>query len=179
MRRYGIFTNLYFLCFSMFYCFIDGDDGAGGGSDNGDDDFSGDDIGDFDLDDEASGSGDNISVSKADWDRVNSTVDEIERQNAFSSTVESIKSDIPDFNEKAVVAELQKMHKSNPEKANSYNNEAGFKAIFYELQQKAAKNDDVNGGGNKGGGESNFTSALDGAMQGKTGSLRQAISMAL
>ncbi len=140
-----------------------------------------DDIGDLNLDDDGAGEADDgtISVSKEEWERVNEFVSEGERKAAYDNTVSAIKADIPDFNEKAVVDHLKELNKINPDKANEYNSEAGFKSIWYELQSKAVKDDAVNGGNNKGSNGSDFDSVLDGAMQGKTGSLKQAISMAL
>jgi hypothetical protein len=174
MRKFGFLSSLFFICFSMMFLSVVDDDGAGGGDDVVEDD----DIGNLDLNDDVVDDG-NITVPREDWERVNNFVQEGERRSAFESTVSAIKEDIPDFNEKVVVDTLNKMHKQNPEKASLYNNEAGFKAIWYETQKNAAKNDDVNGGNNKGSDGADFESALDGAMKGETGSLKQAISMAL
>ena len=183
MRKFGIFAALYALFFSSMFCFVVDDEGTGGNEPTGND------IGDDDLDfgdeepaggNEPTGDDATISIPKEEWQKVNSFIEEQERKAAYESTITSLKEAIPGFDEKAVVEHLKAMHKENPQRAATYNNEAGFKAIWYELQQKAAKNDDVNGGKNKGGGGSaDFESVLDGAMQGKPGSLKQAISMAL
>jgi hypothetical protein len=187
MKKHNFF-GVFALMFAMLNMYIDAGDGAGGDT--------GDDIGDFDIGDGAGSGdgdvGDNLADAKLgakdNLDEPTITPEELTelkqmreeyaRDKYFKGVVDEIKADMPDFDASKVVAKLKSINEKDPKKAEKYNNEAGFRLLWREMSDDAAKNDAVNGGSNKGG-ESNFDSILDGAMQQKDGALRKAISMAL
>lgn len=143
------------------------------------------DIGDFELDEsaeqefQANAEDDSIvKIPKEEWESVRSASEEYAREKAYNSTVEAIKREIKDFDASKVVAKLQELHKSDPTKAQAYNNEIGFKLLWREMTDDVAKNDAVNGGSNKSSGN-DFHSVLDDAMMGKHGALKKALSMAI
>ena len=149
--------------------------------------FDGD-IGEFDVSSEAAPESavsvasepkeDVISVPKEKWEEVTRTVEDVQREKYFHQTMEAIKSEIPNFDHGRVVEKLKEIHAKDPKKAAEYNTPVGFKLLWHEMSANVATNDPINGGGQKGGGN-DFKSVLDGAMQGKSGSLRSAIAMAL
>jgi len=147
--------------------------------------FDGD-IGDFDVGDASSAEpsvvatpkDDVVSVPKDQWEEVTRTVADVQREKYFHQTMNDIKSEIPEFDHGKVVDRLKEIHAKDPKKAEQYNTPVGFKLLWHEMSKNVATNDPVNGGGLKGGG-GDFHSVLDGAMQGKSGSLRSAIAMAL
>lgn len=139
------------------------------------------DIGSFEIPDEPEVSAtqnDAISVPKAEWEGIQQTVAEVQREKFFKETVENIKQDIPNFDHAKVVDKLKEIHAKDPTKAEQYNTPLGFKLLWHEMNHGVAQNDPVNGGSGKGGG-GDFHAHLDGAMQGRDGALRKAISMAL
>ena len=169
-KRHGVLAMLAML----LYARIMPDEG---GSDEGEGD-----IGSFEIGDEPQAptlNTDAVSVPKEEWEGIQQTVAEVQREKFFKETVEGIKKDIPGFDHTKVVEKLKEIHAKDPERAEQYNTPLGFKLLWHEMHHGVAQNDPVNGGSGKGGGGGDFHSLLDGAMQGKEGALRKAISMAL
>jgi len=119
-----------------------------------------------------------IQVPKEEWESIRAATAEFERQRAYNSTVEAIKSEIPDFDASKVVDRLKEIHKKDPQKAEAYNSEIGFKLLWREMNEGVAKNDPINGGSNKSGGN-DFHSAMDSAMKGEDGALKKALALAV
>jgi len=150
------------------------------------------DIGEFDIDsveesasseevaenETPSGDENVVKVSKQEWENVKNISEEYAREKAYNDTISAIKSEIPDFDANKVVSKLKEIHKKDPEKASKYNNEIGFKLLWREMTDDVAKNDAVNSGSNKSGGD-DFHSVIDEAMKGKNGALKKALSMAI
>lgn len=146
------------------------------------------DIGDFALDDEITPEAgeqnpqntepNTITVPKEEWDSIRAATAEFQRQSAFDNTVKSIKSEIPDFDANKVVDRLKEINKKDPQKAEAYNSEIGFKLLWREMNEGIAKNDPINGGSNKSGGN-DFHSAFESAMKGEDGALKKALALAV
>lgn len=190
MRKSGIFF-LFALLFSMMMFNIDAADGAGadggevgdGGvaNDAGEQSTANEDIGDFDIninDEPPPQDPDILTVPKNEWEKTQEVISEYQREKAFNDTVSAIKSEIPDFDAKQVVSKLKEIHEKDPQKAQMYNSEVGFKLLWREMTDNAAKNDPINNGSSKSGGN-DFQSYKENAMQGKRGALGKALKFAL
>ena len=149
------------------------------------------DIGDFALDEDAvfntqeenpsnpqNTEPNTIAVPKEEWDSIRAATAEFQRQSAFDNTVKSIKSEIPDFDANKVVDRLKEINKKDPQKAEAYNSEIGFKLLWREMNEGIAKNDPINGGSNKSGGN-DFHSVFESAMKGEDGALKKALALAV
>lgn len=164
MRKLGLLGLLYSLFIGpMVFHF--GDDAGGG-------------VGDVDIDDAApaedsgeeapaEGSGEEASAeapaqSSSDLQaqidelkaRENARIEADEQQKKYTNAMESIKSEIPDFDEKLVVSALRELQKTDPDKAEEYNSIAGFKLYWREHSEKIAKSDPTNDGSHSGSGGS-------------------------
>lgn len=122
--------------------------------------------------------GDFVKIPKSEWEQVKQTTQDVERKEYFNASMSAIKKEIPDFDENVVVGKLKEIHAKDPVLAAQYNTPVGFKLLWREVQESAAKNDPVNGGMGKGGSD-DFSTVLKGATDGKDGFRRKALDMAL
>lgn len=75
-------------------------------------------------------------------------IDEQKNIQAINEAVGDIKNRISDFSIDAVYAHLKEMHKTDPQKANAYNNPIGWENIWNQIKPNDVKNDRVNYGRN-------------------------------
>lgn len=119
-----------------------------------------------------------ISLPKEEWEQVQGTLGQIQRERFFNETITSLKQEFPKFDKDKVITRLKEIHAKDPQKAEMFNTPVGFRALWLEIAQNEVLNDPVNGGGSKGGG-SDFQTYLNDAMQNKQGALKKAINLAL
>lgn len=122
--------------------------------------------------------GEFVKIPKSEWEQVKQTTQDVERKEYFNASVSAIKKEIPDFDENVVIGKLKEINAKDPVLAIQYNTPVGFKLLWREIQESAAKNDPVNGGMGKGGSD-DFSTVLKGATEGKDGFRRKALDMAL
>lgn len=122
--------------------------------------------------------GEFVKIPKSEWEQVKQTTQDVERKEYFNASVSAIKKEIPDFDENVVIGKLKEINAKDPVLATQYNTPVGFKLLWREIQESAAKNDPVNGGMGKGGSD-DFSTVLKGATEGKDGFRRKALDMAL
>jgi len=116
-------------------------------------------------------------ISQEEWNQTQRQLQESQREKALSTAIESIKTEFPDFDFKAVEEVIMKMNETDPQKAAMYNSEVGFKLIWRELSEKRAQSDEVNSGASNGSGGGNFDDLLKEAKSGDQNALRNAIAM--
>lgn len=121
---------------------------------------------------------DKISLPREEWEQVQGTLSQIQRERFFDQTILNLKQEFPNFDKDKVVSKLKEIHAKDENQAQQYNTPIGFRALWLMIEKEAAQNDPVNGGVSKGGGSS-FQTYLDDAMQNKQGALRKAINLAL
>lgn len=78
----------------------------------------------------------------------NSYIEEQKNIQAVNEAILNIKSKMADFDEKAVYEHLKELNKTDPAKAQMYNNPIGWENIWNEIKPKDTKNDNVSYGRN-------------------------------
>ncbi len=187
MKRSGMFAFIFFLiAFSSKISFADEMDGAGAG-DTGSDDTGGEDgtdgtsdentgdIGDTELDDETDESGD-TPLTADEIKELRSLQEKNQRTEMLNSVEKSIQTRSPKFNMSAVVAGLQELNKTDPDKAAYYNaSEAGLEMYHKDFLGNTAESDSINSGSHSGG-DGDMDSLLEKAKSGDKRSSREALA---
>lgn len=119
-----------------------------------------------------------VEVDKGEWEQMQGTVSQMQREKFFNDTMGELKAEFPDFDKNQVVAKLKEINEKDPAKAQSLNTPVGFRMLWLEIEKNKAGNDPVNNGSSKGGG-SDFSTFFKGAMDDQEGSLRKAIDLSL
>lgn len=84
-------------------------------------------------------------IDPKEYEALQATVMELAREKQMSQAIASIKASHGDFDEKKVHEHLKTLAKTDPAKAQAYNNPIGWEAVWLSIRPKAVDNDPFSG----------------------------------
>lgn len=174
MKKFSLFKILGVL--GMFGLSVDGGDGGGGGSDTppantppADNSHRDADISDDDLKENDDSKIKDLEEKLKNLDEI---VSKDVQQKAVDNAVKNIKTDYPSFDETKIIDKLKEIQKTDPKRAESLNNPAGWELLHLKFfQTREVDNDDFDAGRNNKNEPFNYDEALVKAKTGDTKAL--------
>ncbi len=118
-----------------------------------------------------------LEKMKSELQSSKEAIKQTQAEKFFTDEMEKLKKEFKDFDAEIVVDEIKKIHEENPALAEQYNTPIGFRAIWLQIQNQKAQDEEINKG--KASDGDDFDELYDGAMKGKSGALKKAISLAV